>query len=137
MNLFWFWNLDHWLNRLTKLTRFIFFNCFLNLFFISISNIKFIGNWNLYYFFLFSTRLFRFNDYIANWLCSFCLCNDLTQHAVYYPFWTSQSTHYQDFRQDSPHDFVLDSHAWFQNVYNMLATRTTNKVLVLDAHFLM
>jgi hypothetical protein len=59
-------------------------------------------------------------------------CNDLAQHAVYCPLWASQSTHFQGFYPGPPHGFVLGSHAWPQNAYNMLATNTTN-ALALDA----
>jgi hypothetical protein len=62
-------------------------------------------------------------------------CNDLTQHAVYCPLWASQSTHFQGFHLGPPHGFVLGSHAWLQNAYNMLATGTIYKALALDARF--
>jgi len=62
-------------------------------------------------------------------------CNGLAQYVVYCPLWASQSTHFQGFYQGSPHGFVLGSHAWPQNAYNMLATSTTYKALALDARF--
>jgi len=62
-------------------------------------------------------------------------CNDLTQHAVYCPLWASQSTHFQGFHLGPPHGFVLGSHAWLQNAYNMLATGTIYKALALDTRF--
>jgi len=62
-------------------------------------------------------------------------CNGLTQHAVYCPLWASQSTHFQGFHPGPPHGFVLGSHAWLQNAYNMLATGTIYKVLALNARF--
>jgi hypothetical protein len=43
-----------------------------------------------------------------------------------------KSTHFQGFYPGPPHGFVLGSHAWPQNAYNMLATNTTN-ALALDA----
>jgi len=62
-------------------------------------------------------------------------CNGLTQHAVYCPLWAFQSTHFQGFHLGPPHSFVLGSHTWLQNAYNMLATGTIYKTLTLDARF--
>jgi hypothetical protein len=62
-------------------------------------------------------------------------CNSLAQHAIYYPLWASQSTQFQSFHPGPPYGFVLGSHAWPQNAYNILATSTTYKVLALDTRF--
>jgi hypothetical protein len=62
-------------------------------------------------------------------------CNGLAQHAIYCPLWASQSTQFQGFHLGPPHSFILGSHAWPQNAYNMLATNTTYKALALDTRF--